>query len=1039
MSECLEENEIVDFVMRNLEPEDAARAEAHIDTCPACRAVLIELARVFELRASSLPEPTEESHDVTEQSGPESLGLLPPELLKGSNVGRYMMLELLGTGAMGVVFAAYDPELDRKVAVKLLRDRSGDAERNARMVREARATARLAHPNVVVVHDVGEFEGNVFMAMELVTGGTLGGWLEAESRRRDEILDAFIEAGEGLAAAHEAGLVHRDFKPANVLMGENGRPRVTDFGLARAGESAETTQETMSTISGSLDVAVTKTGALVGTPAYMSPEQFEGRVADARSDQFSYCVALAEALCGERPFEGSSLLELQGNVCAGRLRPHVFEELPRSLQGALRRGLQRDPAERHGDMATLLKLLGGVRKRSPAKTWTRLGALSVAVVGGAGVAWAGNEARVDPPTFESCQSDAQGVDDLWTPERRRELEASLASIERPAAPRIARSVVMTLDAYAQAWTDAHASTCETEDALGVQFAQLRCLERGEAELGALLVALGEGDSAVLEYAEEAVRDLPQPQSCATPGWLDNSPVEPPEAIGEQVDTQQHELGIADAYLATGQYSLAAAKAGQVLAAARELDYAPLRLEALLVQAAALNLHGKFDDAVALLRTGWADAIRVNDPRAQVRIAATMVDIIGNELRELEDGQFWIEVAEAALARLDPSDPAAWDFWNSAGKFKAYAGEYDVALEYLDRAESVPGVRLRKRITTKHARLAVVGLHAKAEEQERLLEENRAVEAEVREAFGERHPRLVRVIQGRANTLTLLGRGEEAVAALDEAMDIAGEVFAADDPRLDGVLTSRASARHALGDVEGARDDFAKVLELRQAVKNDGMGLGLAYNNLATAEISLGEFDAAVDHLEKALPLMEKGFGSEHINVANMHTSMSSSLIALERYDEARTHLATARSIAEKVGPTAARLNPVIALNTARAEMGAGDYEAAASVLEEGLALAEDAYGATHPIMAKFLSTHAKVLVAQGKPTKALAVTKRGLEVATDSRTQGVLKLTEAAAHALGGDAAACVTARDEGRVFEPSSTDDPCAKERVAAGRRGAP
>lgn len=1026
MSECLEENEIVDFVMRNLEPEEAARAEAHIDQCPACRAVLIELARVFELRASSLPIPAEESNDPTEQSEPQSLGFLPAELLKGANVGRYRMQEMLGTGAMGVVFAAHDPELDRKVAVKLLRDRSGDPERNARMVREARATARLAHPNVVVVHDVGEFEGNVFMAMELVTGGTLGEWLDAQTRTRDAILDAFIEAGEGLAAAHEAGLVHRDFKPANVLMGENGRPRVTDFGLARAGEAAETTQETMSTISGSLDVAVTKTGALIGTPAYMSPEQFEGRVADARSDQFSFCVALAEALCGERPYEGQSLLELQGNVCAGRLRPHVFDNLPRKLQSALRRGLQREPADRHGDMPALLRLLGGVRKRSPAKTWTRLGALSVAVVGGAGVAWAGNEARVDPPTFESCQSDARGVDDIWTAERSREIEASLASIERPAAPRIARSVVNTLDAYAEAWTDAHASTCESDDELGVRFAQLRCLERGEAELSALLVALSDGDAARLEYAEEAVRDLPQPQGCATPGWLDTTPVEPPEAIREQVEAQEGELDIAEAYLATGQYGLAAAKADGVLLEARALDHAPLRLDALIVRAGALNFDGKFDDAVALLRTGWADAIRVNDARSQVRIAATMVDIIGNELRELEDGQFWIEVAEAALARLDPNDPAAWDFWNAAGKFKAYAGEYDVALEYLDRAESVPDIRLRKRITTKHARLAVLGLHAKADEQERLLEENRAVEAEVREVFGARHPRLIRVIQGRAIALSMLGRGEEAVAALDEAMEIAAEVFAKDDPRLDGVLTSRGSARNAAGDTEGARDDFARVLELRQAVKNDGMGLGLAFNNLATVEISLGEFEAAVEHLEKALPLMEKGFGPEHINVANMHTSMSSALLSLERFEDARTHLETARSIADKVGANAGRLIPIILLNLARVEMGVGNFAAAAPMLEEALARGEEAYGESHPTLAKFLGTQAKALVELRRADDALVATERALELAKDPRTQGVLKMTEAAAHALRNDTAACETARDEGLAFEPNSTEDPC-------------
>ncbi|MBV1860061.1 MAG: serine/threonine protein kinase, partial [Nannocystaceae bacterium] len=355
MSECLSENEIVDFVMRNLEPEEAGQAEAHVDTCSACRAVLIELARVFELRASSVPEPQEVSQDDTEASEPLGLGLLPPEMLRGSKVGRYVMLDLLGTGAMGVVFSAYDPELDRRVALKLLRERTGDEDRNARMVREARATARLAHPNVVVVHDVGEFEGNVFMAMELVVGGTLSQWLRASERSRDAILDVFLEAGQGLVAAHAAGLVHRDFKPVNVLMGDDDRARVTDFGLARAGETLDThththTHRDVATLSGSGDVAVTKTGALVGTPAYVSPEQFEGRVADAQSDQFSYCVALAEALTGERPFEGRTLAELQTTVCSGTLRPLALDALPRKLQAALSRGLSVDPRQRFSDM-----------------------------------------------------------------------------------------------------------------------------------------------------------------------------------------------------------------------------------------------------------------------------------------------------------------------------------------------------------------------------------------------------------------------------------------------------------------------------------------------------------------------------------------------------------------------------------------------------------------------------------------------------------------------------------------------------------------
>ena len=1029
MSACLEENEIVDFVMRNLEPEEAARAEAHIDTCAACRAVLIELARVFELRASSLPAADEVSHeDDPDVSEPAGLGLLPPELLKGAKVGRYMMLDLLGTGAMGVVFSAYDPELDRKVAVKVLRDRSGNEERNARMVREARATARLAHPNVVVVHDVGEFEGNVFMAMELVTGGTLGDWIRKEERTRNALLDAFIEAGEGLAAAHDAGLVHRDFKPANVLMGENGRPRVTDFGLARAGDATETTQETLSSLSGSLDVAVTKTGALVGTPAYMSPEQFEGRVADARSDQFSFCVALAEALCGERPFAGKSLMELQATVCAGTLRPGALDGLPRPLQAALQVGLRLRPEERHADMHTLLRALRGVRRSSPAKTWTRVGLLAMAVLGGAGAAWVGSEAKVRAPTFETCKADAPAVADVWTPATRRELEATIASIGRPAAARIARSVVVSLDTYAAGWDEVHAQACasESEDDLGVRFAQLRCLDRGRVELGALLEALGHGDDAVLEHAEDAVRDLPQPNACATPGWRDTNAAEPPEAIREEVERLRIDFEVAAAYLATGQYALAVEHAGPVADAAKALGYEPLVVDALLLQAEAASMLGHQDQARTALQTAWADAIRGSDPRSQLRVASTMIDVVGNEQHERDDGEFWVDVALAALEGVDDEDPVAWEYWNALAKFRAYEGKYDEALEAMDRALAVPGISDAQVATTKGARLSVASLHAGSADQEKLLQSSRALAQGLRDTLGPDHPRNIATAQNLSAVLTALGRGEEALVELDDAMRIAQDVLADNDVRFAGLLASRASARYAQGDLEGARADSARVVEIRKATGADDAVLGLAYNNLAVMDIGLHHFEAAIENLELALPLMEAGFGEEHVNVANVHTSISSSLIALERYEDARSHLERAKAIASKLGPITARLDPIIALNLARVELHAGNLEAATTLSEEGVGAAEIAYGKSHPLLAKFIGVEAKLALAKGRPAEAVEAAGRGLELAKDPVTQAVLEMIRARGYAAQGDAVGCVRARDAARGLDAMLVDDPC-------------
>lgn len=291
--------------------------------------------------------------------------------------GRFVLLRLLGAGGMGQVYAAYDEKLDRKVALKLLHNTGhAGAEQKARILREAQAMARLAHPNVVPIYEVDETAGRLFIAMEFVEGGTLTQWQQATSRTWEEIMQMYLTAGAGLLAAHQAGLVHRDFKPDNVLVGQDGRPRVADFGLARvqsaseaprssgapaSAEQARGTANAAQAAIGSpplLDRPLTVTGALVGTPAYMSPEQHCGLPADARSDQFSFCAALYEALFRTRPFDGNSLAELSANVIAGRLkRPPAQAGIPPQVVTALLRGLAVEPAQRFDSMGELLDAL----------------------------------------------------------------------------------------------------------------------------------------------------------------------------------------------------------------------------------------------------------------------------------------------------------------------------------------------------------------------------------------------------------------------------------------------------------------------------------------------------------------------------------------------------------------------------------------------------------------------------------------------------------------------------------------------------------
>ncbi len=339
---CPDENTLAGYLQGLLPPSDVREVERHLDTCPTCREVMSELGRV-----------------VGAISDGNELGLQDTVLAEAGprRVGRYEIEGIVGRGGMGEVLAALDPVLHRRVAVKLIRPElwgGGDTQREAteRLVREARAMATLAHPNVVPVFDAGLVDGQVFLAMEYVEGTTLAEWL-ATAPPWEAVLERFLEAGRGLAAAHHAGILHRDFKPHNVLIGRDGRVRVTDFGLARPleepGLGAAPLPRADSTPS------LTRLGEVLGTPAFMSPEQLFGQPVDARSDVFSFCVALYEALLGARPYDAPTLDGMRQRMIHGRMQtmPNL-QGIPSALIRTLQQGLAISPLDRPQSMDALL-------------------------------------------------------------------------------------------------------------------------------------------------------------------------------------------------------------------------------------------------------------------------------------------------------------------------------------------------------------------------------------------------------------------------------------------------------------------------------------------------------------------------------------------------------------------------------------------------------------------------------------------------------------------------------------------------------------
>ena len=420
--DCLDETTVAMFLDRRLPGDRVSSIEEHIDHCNACRRVISELARHTATTGTALPQ--------------------------AKCVDRYVLLRVLGSGGMGTVYAAYDPTLDRNVAVKVLRSASASAESRARLVHEAQAMARMSSPNVVTVFDAGTFEDQVFVSMELVPGGTLTAWLREQRRSWREIVSTFEAAGRGIAAAHANGIVHRDFKPDNVLV-DGDRVRVADFGLA-----APIAGDDMLATTSPVDRSLTITGAIAGTPAYMAPEQLEARSCDARSDQFSFCVALYEALYGDRPFGGATIEELRAEVRAGRVRTPPRTAAPRWLRVVVLRGLAVDPAARFGSMAALLIELGRYRSR----TW-RWALAAVAAVALTTAGWSMRSRGTEP----SCRFDNQ-LDDVWGPPARKAVEAAF----RTAGLTQAAEVEHALDEYARGWLRMRSDSCEATYVRGDQ-------------------------------------------------------------------------------------------------------------------------------------------------------------------------------------------------------------------------------------------------------------------------------------------------------------------------------------------------------------------------------------------------------------------------------------------------------------------------------------------------------------------------------------------------------------------------------------------
>ncbi|HEY5946032.1 MAG TPA: serine/threonine-protein kinase [Kofleriaceae bacterium] len=775
----------------------------------------------------------------------------------GRHVGRYEIREALAEGGMGAVYAAYDPQLGRKIALKFVRvsGRNPASLRDARerLLREAQAIAQLSHPNVVAAHDVGTADGDVFIAMELVDGSTLREWLTAEPRRLADKLSVMIDAGRGLAAAHRAGLVHRDFKPSNVLVGNDGRVRIVDFGLARsarggAAADAETTpdHDLESSGSGPLGAQLTQAGMILGTPQYMSPEQFRGADVDAKSDQYSFAVTLYEVVYGERPFRAPTRAELEKLIRAGRPVPPAGAVAPAWLRKVIERGMAVDPSARFPSMDALLAELA----RDHARTRRRAGlaAAAVVVLGGAGaIVWSGRRDRTSP-----CGGAADELAGVWNGVARARIQSAFAATGRPYAAAMSGRVAALLDARGKDWISMRTEACEATRVHGKQSEALldlrmRCLDRRLAEIRTVSEVLAGANPNVVDRSVDAVLGLERLSACADPDYVASAfpPPSDPARVHEIAALREH-LDRSNVVLNAGDYKGALAIAKQAAADAKGTQYAPVIAE-------------------AALRLGWAEA-RTGDSSAG--------------LIELEHAATVAGGAKADNVLAEASLTAFYVLAVLQARYQEALAQKDLVLAVVARAGDRPEQRADA-LSTYGYLLIQTGDAPKAIA---VLESAREL---FTQADGPDHPHVAHALNYLAMAHNDAGRFADGRAAMERALAIWEHNFGPDNPTLISGhinLASTLAEQDALGDASTHARRALAIAE--QALGPDHPKTAIALAALGEIEAKQGKCQDALPRLARALAIIEARSGPTHPTAAYPLVTTGQCLVELGRPREA---------------------------------------------------------------------------------------------------------------------------------------------------------
>jgi tetratricopeptide (TPR) repeat protein/tRNA A-37 threonylcarbamoyl transferase component Bud32 len=888
----LDDSDLLDYIQGRLPPDALARVTAHAESCTACNQQVAEVATVCfqsthawrDAERSAALERGPVGQTAALERGPagqtaalergpagQTAPLIVPlpggdgeRLVPGARVDRYIVGSVLGTGGMGVVYAARDPDLGRPVALKLLRTKSAHTTGalQQRLLREAQAMARLSHPNVVSIYDVGLSGNQIFIAMEMIEGGTLRAWLKDKNPDWRAILAAYRQAGEALMAAHAMGIVHRDFKPDNVLIDGNQRVRVADFGLARSSGGSDEADAEVDAATQSPAIAafdsdgkLTRTGAFIGTPAYMAPEQYLGTRAEAAADQFSFCTSLYEALWKQLPFAGKTILELGRSVVTGEVRRPPRKGPPLWIYRVLARGLHPDPSKRHGSMAELLAALD----RDPARARRRwiAGAALLSVVAAVGLV-ALRQSRAN-----LCGGAAQKLAGIWDAPQREQAHAAFRKSKKPFAEDTFATVTGALDRYVASWSSMFGDACAATRVRGEQSEEvmelrMECLDRRREEVRAVADLLVHADDKMVLHGADAALNLTSLDECRNADAL-RQVIRPPRDVAARtrVDALREELAKAKARINAGQYPEGRTLAETVVGEALPLGYAPLLGEALYWRGAAELRMGDVKPAATTLLAAANSADAGRDDHVRLTALTSLVYAQGERLRRYTEADTSAALARAALARWGRDDSMESELDDYEALLRRHQGRLKEALELAQH-----GLELRQKLPHGNEQLIAVSLlnlgeiYREMGNNAQALENAKQALAIDVKRLGALHPDTLKAQQNLGVGLYLAGDLPGAAAAVEKAAAGREALFGPDSQLVAQSLNSLGYVQLRMKQLGRAQPTLEKALAIQLRKDPDAGPVSDTEASLVELYLALGQPDTALPHAQHALAIRQ---------------------------------------------------------------------------------------------------------------------------------------------------------------------------------------